>query len=188
MANVIQFRMNQGWAGDITRTHPSPVLPKQADPTNPPTLPGQGVIFDATSGKVRKIITADSTSGQASGTYPYTGVSGSISLDGVTVREFPIQQQTTSANFGAVAIGNQSLPSSFPLGIITSGSIIVTLPTSATPLPGGPVYIWNNTTSGSHVQGSFESAYSIGNTVLVANAKWLSGVDANGNAELAFNL
>lgn len=188
MSNNIQFRMNQGWAGDITRTHPAPVLPKQADPTNPPTLPGQGVIFDATSGKVRKLITGDGTSAASSGTYPFNGVAGSVSLDGITVREFPIQQQTTSNNFGAVAIGNANLPTAFPVGIIPAGSIIVTLPTGASPLPGGPVYIWNTASSGVHVQGGFEAAYSASNTILVANAKWLSGVDANGNAELAFNL
>ena len=188
MGNNIQFRMNQGWAGDTTRTHPTSVLPKQADPTNPPTLPGQGVIFDSTSGKVRKLITGDGTSGAATGTFPYNGVSGAISLDGVTVREFPIQQQTTSNNFGAIAIGNQALPTAFPVGIISSGSIIVTLPAGANPLPGAAVYIWNTASSGAHVQGGFESAYSASNTILVANAKWLSGVDANGNAELAFNL
>ena len=187
MSNNIQFRMNQGWAGDTTRTHPAPVMPKQADPTNPPTLPGQGVIYSSV-GKVRQIITADGTTAIASGTFPYNGISGAVSLDGITVREFPIQQQTTSQNFGAIAIGNQSLPTAFPLGIITSGSIIVTLPAGANPIPGGAVYIWNNATGSGHVQGSFESAYSLSNTILVANAKWLSGVDANGNAELAFNL
>ena len=44
---AITYRMGAGFPGDVTRTHPVDIFPRLADTTNPPTLAGQGVIYDA---------------------------------------------------------------------------------------------------------------------------------------------
>lgn len=169
-----KFRMGAGYPGEITRTHPVDINPELADSTNPPTLAGQGVLVDATSHAIRKLITGDGTS--------------SIALYGITVRTFPFQQATTSTNFGAVAVGGSSLPVSGEVDVLRRGSIIASVPTGQTPVKGGAVYIWNAASTGVHVQGSFESTSTGGSTATISNAVWNSSVDANGYAEIAFNI
>lgn len=170
----IKLRMGAGYPGEVNRTHPVDINPELADSTNPPTLAGQGVLIDATSHAIRKLITGDGTS--------------SISLYGITVRTFPFQQATTSNNYGAVAIGNSPLPIAGEVDILRRGTIIVQVPTGQSPVKGGAVYIWNAASTGVHVQGSFESVSTGGSTATISNAIWNSGVDASGYAELAFNI
>ena len=76
---AFKYRMGAGYPGDVTRTHPVDIFPELADATTPPDLAGQGVILDATSHRVRKLIVATD------------GVTGSIALYGITVRTFPFQ-------------------------------------------------------------------------------------------------
>jgi hypothetical protein len=174
MGNSIAFRTAAGYAGDVNRTHPADVVPGQPDATNPPTLPGQGVIYDATSHLVRKLITGDGTSG--------------VTLIGITVRVYPFQQQITSGNYGAAAMGAVNLQSGVPIDTLRRGFIMATVPTGQAPVPGGAVYIWNTASSGNHIQGGFEATATGGSTTLVSNALWHSGADVNGNAEMAFNI
>jgi hypothetical protein len=170
---AFKFRMGAGYPGDVTRTHPVDIYPEQSDLTNAPTLAGQGVILDATSHGVRKLITGDGT--------------GSLALYGITVRTFPFQQATSSNNFAAVAIGGGPLPVSGEVDILRRGAIIAAVPAGQTPVKGGAVYIWNAATAGAHIQGSFEAVATGGSTATITNAVWNSGVDANGYAELVFN-
>jgi len=171
---AFKYRMGAGYPGDVTRTHPVDIFPELADSTNPPTLAGQGVILDATSHAVRKLITGD-------------GVSG-VTLYGITVRTYPFQQAQTSTNFGATPIGGSALPVSGEVDVLRRGSIIAAVPAGQAPVKGGAVYIWNVASSGAHIQGSFEATNGTSNTTLVANALWNSGPDANGYAELVFNI
>lgn len=176
---AIQYRMAAGFPGDVSRTHPVDILPRVADSTNPPTLAGQGVIYDTTSGNVRPLSAGD----------------GSItSLLGVTVRTFPFQQATTSANFGATPIGGSALPVSGSVDILERGFVIVQVPQGQTPSTaaagglGGVVYIWIAASTGSHVQGGFEAVASSGNTATISNAHFVSGADSNGYVEMSFNI
>ena len=173
---AFKYRMGAGYPGDVTRTHPVDIFPELADATTPPDLAGQGVILDATSHRVRKLIVATD------------GVTGSIALYGITVRTFPFQQAQTTTNFGAVAIGGSSLPVSGEVDVLRRGSIIVRVPPGQTPVKGGAVFIGNVASSGDHVQGGFEAVDGTTNTIDVSNAVWNSGVDANGFAELVFNI
>jgi hypothetical protein len=172
---AFKYRMGAGYPGDVTRTHPVDIYPELADATTPPDLAGQAVMVDATSHRIRKVTNAAE------------GVTGSISLYGITVRTFPFQQATTSTNFGAVAIGGGPLPVSGEVDVLRRGGILVSVPAGQTPVKGGTVYIWNVATSGAHIQGGFEAVDGTTNTIDVANAVWNSGVDANGVAELIFN-
>ena len=171
---AIQYRMPSGFPGDVNRTHPVDILPRLADATNPPTLPGQGVIIDGTSHDIRKLITGDGT--------------GSIALNGITVRTYPFQQAQTSVNYGAVDLGASALPVAGEVDVMTRGYMIVQVPAGQTPQPGGTVYIWNAASSGAHVQGSFEATATGGSTATISNAVWNSEADANGYAEIAFNI
>jgi hypothetical protein len=173
--------MGAGYPGDVTRTHPVDIFPELADATNPPTKAGQGVIVDATSHAIRKLITGD-------------GVT-TVGLYGITVRTFPFQQAQTGAssydgkaNYGAVGFGGDLLPVTPQLDVLRRGSIIVAVPAGQAPVKGGSVYIWNVADSGAHIQGGFEAVDGTTNTIDVSNAVWNSGVDANGFAELVFNI
>ena len=146
----------------------------QPDPTNPPSLPGQPVIYDATSGLVRKIIAADGSTTLAS--------------IGFTARVYPFQQQVTSSNYGAAGFGAVNLQTGIPIDTIRRGYTIVTVPSGQTPLPGKPVFVWTAASSGAHIQGFCEAVTSAGNTAQLTNAIFHSGVDANGNCEIAFNI
>ena len=178
---AFKFRMGAGYPGDVTRTHPVDIFPELADSTNPPVFAGQGVIVDSSSHAVRKLVTGD-------------GVSGAT-LYGITVRTFPFQQSQTGTssydgknNFGAVGFGGANLPVTPEVDIMRRGTMIVAVPAGQTPVKGGAVYIWNVASTGAHVQGTFEALNGTTNTTLVSNAVWNSGADANGYAEIAFNI
>jgi hypothetical protein len=170
---AFKYRMGAGYPGDVNRTHPVDILPSLMDTTNPPTAFGQAVVIDATSHAIRKIIATDDAN---------------ISLYGITVRPYPFQQAQTNQNFGAVGIGASGLPVSGEVDVMCRGFMIVAVPTGQTPLKGNPVYVWYEASTGSHVQGGFEAQASAGNTIEVLNAYWNSSADANGYAEIAFNI
>lgn len=52
---------------------------------------------------------------------------------------------------------------------------------------GGAIYVWAAANSGSHVQGTFETVFSSGNTITVPGY-YMGPADANGNVEVAFNI
>lgn len=171
---AFKYRMGAGYPGDVNRTHPVDILPSLMDTTNPPTAFGQAVVIDATSHAIRKLTAADTAD---------------LNLYGITVRPYPIQQAVSNQNFGAIGLGASALPTSGEVDVMCRGFMIVAVvPGVSTPVKGGPVYVWTAATSGSHIQGGFEAVASAGNTVEVLNAYWNSAPDANGFAEIAFNI
>lgn len=181
---AISYRMGAGFPGDVSRTHPVDIMPSQIDITNPPTAFGQATILDATSHNIRKLLSTD------------TGIT---SLYGITVRPFPFQQAQTSQNFGATQNASGSNlsvapPVSGEVDVMVRGFAIVQVGAYGTtaPVKGGAVYVWIAASSGSgstgHTQGNFEAAATGGSTIALTGCTWNSGVDANGNAEIAFNI
>jgi hypothetical protein len=160
------FRMGAGFAGDINRTHPFDVVAERQDVSDPITAFGNGCLMDTTNGTVRAIIAADQSDSTA------------INLYGVLVRPYPTQQNSTSQALGT------GTPSTAPaiLDILTEGLIMVKV--VGTPTKRGPVYVWCTASTGSHVQGGFESAADAGDTVRVANAYFNGPPDANGIVEM----
>lgn len=176
-----KYRQSAGSAGDVTRLHPASISAEPLDTTNPPTFTGQGVVVDATSNRIRKLISGDGTS--------------TIVLHGVTVRSYPFQQSATgtssydSKNFaGGVGFGGGALPVGGVVDVIQQGFVLVNVPTGQAPVKGGNVYIWNAASNGVHVNGGFEASSTGGSTVQVTNAVFTGGVDSNGNAEIKFNI
>jgi hypothetical protein len=174
---AFQFRMGNGVAGSVNRFHPATIVPQPIDPTNPPSI-GLAVVVDATSNKVRGILSGDQ---------------GLTDIWGILVRPWPVQQgNSASPNFvGAVGFGGiQPVSQQFGVwDVLRSGYILV--PVVGSPVLGGLVYVWTAAASGSHVQGGFEAATPGGSGFQITGndkTNWNSGVDAFGVAEVAFNI
>lgn len=166
------FRMGAGFAGEVNRTHPASISAEQNDTTNPILAAGLACMATAT-GTVRSVIASDTANGD---------------LWGVLVRAFPTQQISNAnayaaAGYGAIAPGTVQ-----PVDILRSGFIMV--PVNGTVVKGGAVYVWSAASSGAHVQGGFEATTPGGSgfQITVGRAYWNSPADANGIAELAFNV
>jgi len=162
------FRMGAGVPGDINRGHPVSIQPCLIDSSAPPTAYGQPVLVDATTQGVRPIVAGDS---------------GVTAIWGVTARPYPIQQATTSNNYGAVAYGSVTPPALQPIDVMTAGYMMVAV--NGACLKGGNVYIYYGTTTGAHIQGGFEAA--TGANILeltVGTYAYNSPPDSTGVAEL----
>ena len=168
------FRMGAGFAGDINRTHPASVEPTLIDSSAPPTAYGQPVLVDATTQGVRPFASGDQSNTVAAGY-------------GITVRPYPTQQSSAS-NFGAAAIGAATPPTSGIMDVLRAGYIMINLPAGGTPVKGGAVYVWAAASTGAHVLGGVEAAYTAGSTTQLLNATFNGSPDANGNVEVAFNI
>jgi hypothetical protein len=171
-----QFRMSAGFAGDVTRAHPSATIePNRMSPTNPILGFGFGCVIDAASGGVRQLAAGDSAL---------------VDIYGILVRFYPGQAAVPPAG----AYGQQPLgtpvppPANQPCDILRAGYIMV--PVNGTPVRGAPVFVWVAATAAPHVQGGFEAAASAGNTIAIGGSKttFNSGPDAYGVCEVAFNI
>ena len=171
-------RMPAGSPGTVTRTHPASIFPGLNDPTSgghPLTAYGQAAMFNGTLNSYRSVLASDQ--------------SGATAIAGVTVRPFPTQGVPT-ATVGAPDSFNSGGPAaSGEVDILRSGSIIVPVSGTVNPILGGLVYIWAAASSGAHVLGGFETGATGGSTFPLDNkTSWNGPADANGNAELCFNI
>jgi|SRR6516162_8373162 len=168
------YRPPFGVAGEITR-HMFQAESKAALASNPPLSYGLAVKIDPTTGAVRQLVIGDNTD---------------TDVFGIAARPYPEQMGTAQGPYGQQPLGaSQAIPSPpQPMSILRSGYIMV--PVNGTPNIGAPVYCWAAPTAAPHLQGGFESAASAGNTIAIGSTKttFSSGVDANGLAELAFNI
>jgi hypothetical protein len=148
---------------------------RAALPSNPPLAYGAAVKMDPTTGNVRQLVIGDNTD---------------TDVYGITARAFPEQMGSAQGPYGQQPLGAaQAIPSPpQPVSIMRMGYILVNV--NGTPAPGGAVFVWAAPTAAPHTQGGFEAATSAGNTIAIASTKttWSSGPDANGVAELAFNI
>ena len=166
------FRMGAGFPGDVNRTHPASIEPCLIDANAAPTAYGQAVLVDASTQGVRPFTTGDQSDTVAAGY-------------GITVRPYPYQQSSAS-NYGATAIGAGTPPTAGACDVLRSGYIMGKL-NAGTAVKGAPVYVWAVASTGAHVQGGFEAAYSSTNTTKLLNATFNGSADAAGNVEIVFN-
>lgn len=167
------FRMGAGFPGDVNRTHPVTIEPCLID-TAPPTAYGQPVLINSATQGVRPFTTGDQSNTVPAGY-------------GITVRPYPAQQSSGS-NFGAASFGSATPPTTGVMDVLRAGYIMGYLPAGGAPVKGGKVYVWAVASSGAHVQGGLEAAYSAGNTTELLNATFNGSPDASGNVEIAFNI
>jgi hypothetical protein len=168
---AIQFRMPAGFPGAVNRSHPVSIEPCLIDASAPPTLYGQGVVVDPTTQGVRPLATADQTL---------------TDVYGVTVRPFPLQQNTTTPS-----LYTATPPIAGVIDVMRNGYIMIGFNVSGSaPVKGGSVYIWTAATSGAHIQGSWETANPTTNGMACGTAPrttYQGGWDANNVGELAFH-
>lgn len=168
---AIAFRMGAGFPGDVNRGHPASIQPCAIDLANPPTAYGQPVVVDAGTESVRPLGAGDTALTE---------------IWGVTVRPYPIQQASSSNQYGAVPYGGAGVPTQQPIDVLRGGYIMV--PVVGAPNKGGAVFIWVAASGGGHVQGGFEVQATGGSTCTLSNAyQFNSPADANGICELILN-
>jgi hypothetical protein len=159
------YRMPAGFAGDINRAHPFSVEPALPDVSAPPLLYGCAVLVNTTTNSVRQMSAGD------------TGV---VRIYGIVSRDFPVQQtqQTSMSTTPGVAVP----PTNRALSIMRWGYIMGRV--NGAPTKNGAVYVWVAASTGNHVQGTYETAASAGNTAAIVNASFNGPADANGIAEI----
>lgn len=170
--------MGAGFPGDVTRTFPSSIEADTVDADDPPTQYGQAVLIDSSTQGVRQFVAGDASDSVVA------------TPRGFVARPFPFQQQSAS-NFGAIGLGTGAPPTSGIIDVLRSGSINVQLNVgSVAPVKGNPVYVWCAATSGNHLQGGFETAFSSGNTVELDPRfySFAGGMDASSVTEIFANI
>lgn len=172
------YRMGAGFPGDVNRTHPAEIEPALLLAANADFFVfGQMGIVDAGTNSIEPIGVAQQSD------------SDDLLPFGALVRSYPTQQQN-GTNYGAVAIGNATPPTSGIADFARNALIMVQLNIGVTPpVKGGRVYIWCAATSGNHIQGGYETEASAGNTVRLDPRYIYNGPpDSNGVVELAANI
>lgn len=175
MGAAFTFRAGAGFPGEVTRQENSIIEPCVLLSTAPPLLYGVPMVADASTGAIRPLVAGDSAL---------------TSFYGVLVRPFPTSQ-ASATNFGNTPLGGAGVPpTSGPASLLVSGYIAVQVPVGSTAaLKNGAVFIWVAATSGTHIQGGFETAATGGSTIAIAGTTHFNGPqDANGIIELVFNI
>jgi hypothetical protein len=158
------YRAPAGFAGDINRAHPFSVEPALPNAANPPLLYGDAVMVDSATNSVRQILSTD------------TAV---IRIYGIVSRDYPTQQTTGGMS---TTPGTQVPPTNRALSIMRWGYAMVRV--NGTPRKNDPVFLWVAASTGNHVQGTFETAASAGNTAALTNCTFNGPPDANGICEI----
>lgn len=168
-------RMGAGVPGTVTRTHPASIFPGLNDTTNPLTLYGQAAMFNSVANTYRAVLASDQAA--------------STAIAGISVRPYPTQG-VPSASMGAPESFGSGGPSpTNEVDILRSGSILVLVSGTVNPTLGGAVFIWAAANSGAHKLGGFETGATGGSTFPLDNKTcWNGPADANGVAELLFNI
>jgi hypothetical protein len=176
---AFQFRMGAGFFGDVNRTHPFTVEPGLLDPTNPPLFYGQACVIDATSKKVRRVLSSDTAL---------------TDIYGFAVRPFPFQDSGAAGTYGAQSLGGfTSIQTGMPVDVLRAGYMMTYI--NGTPGKGDSVYVWIAATSGVHNQGFLEAGATGGSTILITPAAGYTTLttfngppDANGCGEVVLHV
>jgi hypothetical protein len=168
VSNAITFRAAFAIPGDLTRPSQSTV---EAQPYGATAFPSYGVPVGLVSGLVVPIA--------ASGTALY----------GFLVRPYPIEGANASDALGTAVPITSGIANVLKRGYI--GVYVQNFAVNPA-AANTPVYVWYAASTGQHVQGGVEAAATGGSTTefntFPYNAYFTCASDANGYAEIAFNL
>jgi hypothetical protein len=173
-----------GFIGRVTRSVPAPrITPDPNDATNP--VPYYGLaVMNTVNDTVRGILASDA------------GASG---ISGIAVAPYPFQQQSTN-NYGEADLtALTAVPTGGIIDTMRTGSITAYCNSAQAPNAHktNPVFVWCAASSGTHVQGGFETAASaaitatakVGNTgngTVTAGPTVTAGTALNGNYTVQF--
>lgn len=158
------YRMPSGIPGAISRAQaPTNIEPNTILSTNPPTAYGVPVAVDASTGHVRPIGAGDT----------------SALIYGFNVRPFPTQSGNT--------LGVSTPPTSGETDVMTMGYMTVKC-NYGTPAKNGTVYVRIAANGANTIIGGIEASSDTTYSVVVTGAHFTGAMDANGNAEIAYNI
>lgn len=157
-------RMPFGIAGDVTRQSQSKIEAGVLNAALP--FPGYGLFGKNVAGKFVPIAAADVAD----------------SVYGILVRPFPTQGANASDPLGA------SVPKASGVADVLRSGYINVKNNAGVPALGGAVYIRVADGTVNQPIGGIEAAADGADTILVAGATFMSGQDASGNCEIAYNI
>lgn len=157
-------RMPFGIAGDVTRQSQSKIEAGVLNAALP--FPGYGLFGKNVAGKFVPIAAADVAA----------------SVYGILVRPFPTQGANASDPLGA------SVPKASGVADVLRSGYINVKNNAGVPALGGAVYIRVADGTVNQPIGGIEAAADGADTILVAGATFMSGQDASGNCEIAYNI
>ena len=160
------YRMGAGFPGDVTRISAAKIEVVQQDAV-PCDIYGQGLILDATSHKARP---------------PYSEGNTAIACYGISVRPYPLTENTQSPS-----IGTATPPTTGLFDVLRSGYILGKLGGAGASAKDGVARMWVAASSGSEVKGQWTSAALSASTVEFNNVRFNGPADANGVVELIIN-
>ena len=171
-----------GIIGRVTRTHPSGILPGINDVTNPVPFFGLAVMRTAQN-TIRGVLASDA---------------GANAIAGIAVAPFPFQASSGGA-FGAAPFSPLTPVPPGLLDVDTQGPITVYCNSAQAPNANqaSPVFVWCAPSTGTHVQGGFETAAAAtvagaatagntGNGTISAGPTVTPGVAQNGAFSIQF--
>jgi hypothetical protein len=135
-----------GFIGRLTRSVPAPkVTPEMNDSTNPVTSYGLAVL-NTVNNTVRAVLPTD----------------GSLaSISGIGVAPFPFQA-SSGTNYGAQSLTALTSVNAGPLDVNRSGfeTVYCNSAAASTATKATPVFVWIAASTGTHIQGGFETSAS----------------------------
>jgi hypothetical protein len=164
-----------GSIGRVTRSVPAPkIFPYVNDTTNPVASFGLAVLA-TTNNTVRGVLASDTEI---------------TNIFGIAVQPFPFQV-SSGTNFGAQALSTLvSVPPGL-MDVLKSGPMIVYCNSAQAPSAtlGSAAFVWIAASTGTNIQGGFETAAVSGSTIALPPGVYFNGPgDSTGAIELAFNL
>jgi hypothetical protein len=168
MPQIITTSMPLGSPGDLTRDVHDVTIEAYFNNVNVPIV---GFGLPVKLGNV-----ADTATG-------IVGADVSASIVGIVVREYPAYPGT----FANVGIGAGAPVVPGPVGIMKRGYMAVKC-NFGTPAKEGVVYVRIAAPAGAKVIGGIEATADAGNTIILIGAQFTGGPDADGNAEIRYNI
>ena len=167
------YRMGAGFAGDVNRTHPASIVAGLQDSTTPVRKYGEAAIIDTATNAYRGIEVGDASD------------TAFVYIDGVLVRDYPVQAATSAGSFGQQTLSDSTTPpQTGVINVVEDGHVMVKVRGTGTITKDGKVFIFCAVDEAGHVQGGFEVAEIAGKTVEVGNARFNGPADSNGITEL----
>lgn len=165
---ALTFRMPAGIPGDVNRAQHHTVEAQVITPfgtTGHPTAFGIPVAIDATSHQVRALAASDTAA----------------AVYGLLVRPFPSVSSQDP-------VGTSTPTASGACDVLRRGYMSVLLSGGVAAVKGAPVYVWNNTATGAHIQGGFEASSPAASNGFAINAVFMGPADASNITEIEYNI
>lgn len=163
MGNALLYRMPSGIPGATSREENKTI---EAVPYGATSFPTYGIPYKYASGTVVPIGAADV----------------GASVVGFLVRPYPLSDANATPALGTSTPPTKGIANGLRRGYMTVKNL------AGTPALGGTVYVRIDTPAGIKVVGGIEAASDTTHSVAIPNCIFNGAADADGNAEIAYNI